>query len=79
MKGMQALNHIEYMKSHNLTRAMLEGLPHRLPGIKPSCLTRLRLDGIIARKSKNNDGITVWDHGVYFHVIMKAWYEDGKL
>ena len=73
MKGMQACNHIEYMKSHNLTRAMLEGLPCRLPGIQPSCLTRLRLDGIISRQKKNNDNVTVWDRGCYWPVVMKAW------
>jgi hypothetical protein len=52
---------------------MLEGLPSKLPGIKPSCLTRLRLDGIIARKKKNDDNVTTWDKGCYYNVIMKAW------
>ena len=73
MKGMRACNLIEYMKSHKMTRSMLEGLPSRLPGIKPSCLTRLRLDGIIARKEKNGDDVTTWDKGCYYPVIMKAW------
>ena len=72
MKGMQACNHIEYMKSHKMTRPMLEGLPSRLPGIKPSCLTRLRNDGIIARKEKTSHNVTIWGRGCYYPVIMKA-------
>jgi hypothetical protein len=75
MKGMQALNHIAYMIDHGMTKNMLEGLPCRLPGIKPSCLTRLRNDGIIARKEKDNNDITVWKSGVYLPMIMKAWRE----
>ena len=73
MKGMRACNLIEYMKSHKMTRSMLEGLPSRLPDIKPSCLTRLRLDGIIARKEKDNNDTTIWKSGVYLPMIMKAW------
>jgi hypothetical protein len=73
MKGMQACNHIEYMKSHQMTRSMLEGLPSRLPGIKPSCLTRLRNDGIIARKEKNNNDVTIWKAGTYLPMILDAW------
>lgn len=73
MKGMQALNHIAFMEDHGITRIMLEGLPCRLPGIQPACLTRLRNDGIIARKSKDNNDVTLWDRGCYYPVIMKAW------
>lgn len=72
-KGMQALNHIAYMEEHKMTRSMLEGLPSRLPGIKPSCLVRLHSDGIISRKSKDNNDTTIWMAGTYLPMILEAW------
>jgi hypothetical protein len=73
MRGLGIQAHICYMEEHKLTKSMLEGLPCRLPGIKPSCLTRLRNDGIIARKEKNNKNVTIWKAGTYLSIIMNAW------